>query len=96
MCTERYKTRVCLPCQNWPARIKEGLTVEPSVSVFNLFNFANFDLPGNTQGGVLSAITVNGQQVIAPNNVGGTDSSHRTNRASLQSGTFALGAPRVF
>ncbi len=46
------------------------------------------------RGGVLSAATVTGQQVIAPNNVGGTDYSHRTNQASLQSGTFALGAPR--
>jgi hypothetical protein len=81
---------------SWPIKIREALTIEPNVGIFDLFNFANFDLPGNTQGGVLSAITVNGQQVIAPNNVGGTDSSHRTNRASLQSGTFALGAPRAF
>ncbi len=80
---------------SWPIKIRDAFTIEPSVSVFNLFNFANFDLPGNTQGGVLSATTVNGQQVIAPNNVGGTDYNHRTNQASLQSGTFALGAPRA-
>lgn len=37
---------------------------------------------------------MNGQQVIALGIVGGTDYSQRTNRATLQSGTFALGASR--
>ena len=81
---------------SWPVKIADKLRIEPSMGVYNLFNFANFDLPGNTQGGVLSGTVSNGQQVIAPNVVGGTDYAHRTNRATLQSGTFALGAPRSF
>jgi Carboxypeptidase regulatory-like domain len=81
---------------SWPVKIKDKLRIEPSMGIFNLFNFANFDLPGNTQGGVLSGTASNGQEVIAPNVVGGTDYAHRTNRATIQSGTFALGAPRSF
>jgi hypothetical protein len=80
---------------SWPVKIREAFTIEPSIGIFNLFNFVNFDLPGNTQGGVLSATTLDGQRVIAPNIVGGTDYRHRSNRATLQSGTFALGAPRA-
>lgn len=81
---------------SWPIKITDKLDIEPSMAIYNIFNFSNFDLPGNTQGGVLSGTTVDGQQVIATNVVGGTDYAHRTNRATLQSGTFAVGAPRSF
>jgi len=81
---------------SWHIKLREAFTIEPNAAIYNLFNFANFDLPGNTQGGTLIAATVNDQQVIAPNHVGGTDYAHCSNQASLQSGTFALGAPRAF
>ena len=32
---------------SWPIKLKERLFIEPSVSVFNLFNFSNAFLPGN-------------------------------------------------
>jgi hypothetical protein len=32
--------------RSWPIKVRERLAVEPSVGIFNLFNFANFDLPG--------------------------------------------------
>ncbi|HVO63090.1 MAG TPA: carboxypeptidase regulatory-like domain-containing protein [Terriglobales bacterium] len=65
----------------------ERLEIEPSAGVYNLFNFANFDSPGQPLQGVLS-----GQ----PLSVNGTTSANRTNRVGLGSGVFALGAPRMF
>jgi hypothetical protein len=72
----------------WPIKVKENLTVEPSVSIFNLFNFANEFLPGNLP---LSAL--NG----SPGSIEGvTRAGLLPFRASFQSGTYALGAPRQF
>lgn len=89
---------------SWNHTYRDRITFEPSVGLFNLFNFANFDLPGNTQNGVLSF----GSGSLSPfftalqpeNTVGGTSpnlsgSFGRTNRASLQSGMNAQGAPRA-
>ena len=36
---------------SWPIKLKERLTIEPSVGFYNLFNFANFNAPGNAIGG---------------------------------------------
>jgi len=89
----------------WRYKIKERFVIEPSVGIFNIFNFANFDLPGNEQGGVLSlaasSVLGSGSPTQPQGTVGGTDANHndplfgRTNRASLQSGTNGLGAPRA-
>jgi hypothetical protein len=77
----------------WDHKIGERFEIEPSVSIFNIFNFANFDLPGDLQGGNL-AFGPGTQPALT---IGGTtaDPASRTNRASLQSGVNALGAPRV-
>jgi len=89
---------------SWEHTYRERISFEPSISLFNLFNFANFDLTGNTQNGVLNF----GNGSLSPfstafqpqNTVGGTSSNiHdpfvRTNRASLQSGINAQGVPRA-
>jgi hypothetical protein len=70
----------------WSCVIKEKLTIEPSVGMYNLLNFANFDLPGNTLSGLLlgSAGTVNGTAY----------SDHNLTRVGVGSGVFALGSPR--
>jgi hypothetical protein len=67
----------------WSCIIKEKVTIEPSVGVYNLLNFANFDLPGNTLSGLLlgSAGTVNGTAY----------SDHNLTRVGVGSGVFALG-----
>jgi hypothetical protein len=39
---------------SWSYSIKEKLVVQPSVGFYNLFNFANFDLPGNALNGLLT------------------------------------------
>jgi len=88
----------------WNYKIKEHVTIEPTIGIFNLFNFANFDIPGNTQSGFLSFASTSvlgGSATQGQGTIGGTDANHndlvngRTNRASLQSGTNALGAPRA-
>ena len=78
----------------WPIKIKERITVEPSASIFNIFNFSNSFLPGNLPS---ASLVDGGNGLIAPNAVGGVTGSGLTPyRASFQSGTYALGAPRQF
>jgi hypothetical protein len=80
---------------SWPLKVKERVTIEPSASVFNVFNFANEFQPGNSP----SASLLPGQNgLLAPNVVGGVapGSSLTPFRAGFQSGTYALGAPRRF
>ncbi|MGB8949954.1 MAG: hypothetical protein WCC05_13170, partial [Candidatus Sulfotelmatobacter sp.] len=80
---------------SWPIKVKDRVTIEPSASVFNVFNFANAFQSGNMP----SASLLPGPNgVLAPNVVGGvaSGSSYMPFRTSFQSGTFALGAPRQF
>ena len=70
------------PSKRWSS-VPETLTFEPSVSVFNVFNFSNWDvLGGELNGGALSA--------------NGTTRANRTNRIRMGSGVYSLGAPRTF
>jgi hypothetical protein len=79
----------------WPIKIRERITVEPSASIFNVFNFANSFLPGNVPSASLLPGGPTG--TLAPNVVGGVTAAGLTPyRASFQSGTYALGAPRQF
>jgi hypothetical protein len=71
---------------SWQVKFKERLTFVPSVGIYNLFNFSNFDLPGNALSGSLSG---------APNSINGTHASTRTDRVGVGTGVFSLGAPRV-
>jgi hypothetical protein len=68
-------------------RLPESFTIEPTVSAFNVFNFANFDPPTQLLRG-----TLNGSAGSA----NGTPPALRTNRIGLGTGVFALGAPRIF
>jgi hypothetical protein len=70
----------------WQGRIKERLTVTPSVGFYNLFNLSNFDLPSNALTGSLTG---------APGSINGTHSSDRNDRVGVGTGVFALGSPRV-
>jgi len=71
---------------SWSHAIHEGLIIQPSVAFYNVFNFANFDLPGNALNGVLfgAAGQINGT----------TRAEHNVNRVGVGSGVYALGAPR--
>ncbi|MGE5325149.1 MAG: carboxypeptidase regulatory-like domain-containing protein [Actinomycetota bacterium] len=70
---------------SYPRKIGETFTIEPGISVFNAFNNANFDLPGNTLSGFLNS----------PGSVNETTKADRTTRVTPGSGVFDLGAPRV-
>jgi hypothetical protein len=63
------------------------LSFEPSVSLYNLFNFANFNIPGNVLSGILTggAGSLNGTTYADANSV----------RVGVGTGVFALGAPRT-
>lgn len=80
---------------SWPFKIKDRFTVEPSASAFNVFNFWNAFLPGNSS----NASLLPGQNgLLAPSVTGGVapGSSLTPFRANFQSGTFAMGTPRQF
>ena len=69
-----------------PFRMGDRFVVEPSVSAFNVLNFANFDSPGNRLSGILNGTV---------GSVNGTSATDRiTNRIGSGSGLFTLGAPR--
>jgi hypothetical protein len=70
----------------WSSVIRERLTLQPSVSFYNLFNFANFDLPGASLNGTLTG----GSGQIN----GTTRADHNVNRVGVGTGVYALGAPR--
>jgi len=70
----------------WSHTIREGIAIQPSAAFYNLFNFANFDLPGNAVNGLLTGAT--GQ-------INGTISvGHNVNRVGIGTGVYSLGAPR--
>ena len=63
------------------------VTFEPSVSFYNLFNFANFNIPGNVLSGILTG---------NPGSVNGTTyASADVVRVGVGTGVFSLGAPRT-
>jgi hypothetical protein len=71
---------------SWNRKFGERLEIEPNVGFYNVFNFANWDLPPNILSGLLTG---------APGSVNGTTQADRViNRVGLGTGVFALGAPR--
>ncbi|HXZ14000.1 MAG TPA: carboxypeptidase regulatory-like domain-containing protein [Candidatus Sulfotelmatobacter sp.] len=71
----------------WEGHVKERLTIEPSATFYNVFNFANFDIPGNVLSGLLTGTpgTVNGTTYATGNSV----------RIGNGTGVFNFGAPRT-
>jgi len=83
----------------WPIKIGERLVIEPNASIFNIFNFANEFLPGNLPGNIPGTLGPGGPNgTLGSNSVGGVTPGQDLlpYRASFQSGTYALGAPRQF
>jgi hypothetical protein len=72
---------------SWVHKFGERLSIEPGIGFYNLFNFANFDLPPNVISGLLNGAT---------GSLNGTTQADRiTNRVGVGTGVFALGAPRA-
>jgi hypothetical protein len=70
----------------WSYRIREGIEIQPSAGFYNLFNFANFDLPGAALNGLLTGAAgqINGT----------TPTGHNVDRVGVGTGVYSLGAPR--
>jgi hypothetical protein len=82
---------------SWPFRVGERVKLEPNVSVFNAFNFANFGGAGNQLSGVLNGAP--GSSLNNASSAGYCGSSttfctSRLDRVLPGSGTYANGAPR--
>ena len=70
----------------WRYAIAERFTIEPSVAVFNLFNFGNFNLPPNTMSGLLTG---------TPGAINGTTGlDNEAFRVGNGTGVYAVGAGR--
>jgi len=70
----------------WRHTFKERVTLEPSIGFFNLFNFANFNLPPNTMNGLL---------IGESGSINGTAKADNNQfRVGNGTGVYALGAPR--
>lgn len=72
---------------SWGYRFRDRLELRPGVSIFNLFNFANFDGPAAPFSNILDGTpgSPNGTTNPQPNDL----------RLGLGSGVNALGSPRV-
>jgi len=74
---------------SWVYKVKDRVSIQPSVSMFNIFNFGNFNLPPGIMNGWLNA------------GAGSINSTPKgpaadTFRVGAGTGVFALGQPRVF
>lgn len=70
----------------WSHALRERVSIQASAGVYNLFNFANFDLPGTALNGLLTG---------AAGQINGTTSiSHNVDRVGVGTGVYSLGAPR--
>ena len=70
----------------WSYTIREGMALQPSVGFYNLFNFANSDLPGTALNGLLTGAAgqINGTTPVG----------HNVDRVGVGTGVYSLGAPR--
>jgi hypothetical protein len=69
---------------SWPFKIREGISILPSISFFNVFNFVNYGTLGGLTGGPGA---INGTPA-------GVNDYTNTIRIGRGSGVFAVGAPR--
>jgi hypothetical protein len=76
---------------SWPIKIREGLTIMPSVSFFNVFNFVNYGILGPQSAPDTALIGTPGS---INNTVSGVNVNTNTYRTGRGSGVFAVGAPR--
>jgi hypothetical protein len=70
----------------WKYTFKERYTIMPSIGFYNLFNYANFDLPENMLSGLLSG---------GVGSINGTVKNQTlVNRVGVGTGVYTLGSPR--
>ena len=82
---------------SWPFRVGERVKLEPNVSVFNAFNFANFGGAGNQLSGVLNGAPGSSLNNASSAGLCGSSTTFCTSRLDRVlpgSGTYANGTPR--
>jgi hypothetical protein len=80
-----------------PFQAGERVRVEPNVSIFNIFNWANFGGPGSQLSGILNAAPGSSlNNASSAGNCGNSTSycTSQLNRVLPGSGTYSNGAPR--
>jgi hypothetical protein len=78
----------------WNYKIAERVSIQPSVTVFNAFNFANFDGPFNLPSGVLLGQPGFSINALTSQSTCPAATCRSGDRVAPGSGTFSLGAPR--
>ncbi len=73
------------------AKIRERITLEPSVTFYNVTNSQNFDEGNNVLSGVLQAAGSS----VPTGSANSTTYGQRTTHVTLGSGTYGQGGPRV-
>ena len=73
----------------WRYVIKERVTIEPSIAVFNLFNFSNFGLPPTSMSGLLSTGSPSAGTIAGTDRLG-----QEAFRVGNGTGVYAVGAAR--
>ncbi len=72
---------------SWKYSIREKVTIQPGIGLFNAFNLPNFDLPPNILSPYISG---------TPGSIGATTYSQQQNvRVGAGTGVYGLGSPRV-
>ena len=77
---------------SWPLKLRERLTILPSISFFNIFNFVNFGALGLPLSATNDSLT--GGDGSINGTVAGANPSSNTVRVGRGTGVFAVGAPR--
>lgn len=79
---------------SWSHTFHERVKIEPSVGIFNLFNFANFNLPPGAMNGWLTAgSSIN--SIHTQKQAGETGPESDVFRVGNGTGVFGLGSPRA-
>jgi hypothetical protein len=79
------RSSIKVPTVHETYSLHQRVTIKPSVGFYNIFNFANFDLPTSIMSGLLTgtAGTINGTDPAA----------HNTNRVGVETGVFTPDRP---
>jgi hypothetical protein len=80
---------------DWVHTFKDRITLTPSLGLYNLFNFSNFNLPPGAETGWLSGVSGGSINTTPKSLAGGTNMASDAFRVGAGTGVFGLGAPRT-
>jgi len=80
---------------SWVHRFDERVTIEPNIGLYNIFNFANFNIPPAAMTGWLDQGASSINSVHTTLQAGELSPESLIYRTGLGTGVFGLGSPRV-